>query len=101
MAASAQRSRRASQRAVFGGFAARPPGGQPGLSSPTTPPPFPLSLQAGSYALNAGRKKKERVGRLMQMHANSREDVKKAFAGDIVAVAGLKVGGAGLQGEVG
>lgn len=51
--------------------------------------------------MNAGRKKKERVGRLMQMHANSREDVKKAFAGDIVAVAGLKVGGAGLQGEVG
>ncbi|KAI7838682.1 hypothetical protein COHA_007484 [Chlorella ohadii] len=47
-------------------------------------------LEAGSYALNAAKGKKERIGRLMQMHANSREDVKEARAGDIVAIAGLK-----------
>jgi elongation factor G len=47
-------------------------------------------LEAGSYALCAARGKKERIGRLMEMHANSREDVKLARAGDIVAVAGLK-----------
>lgn len=47
-------------------------------------------LEAGSYALNAAKGKKERIGRLMQMHANSREDVKEARAGDIIAIAGLK-----------
>ena len=47
-------------------------------------------LEAGTYAMNAARGKKERIGRLMEMHANSREDVKLARAGDIVAVAGLK-----------
>ncbi|KAL4427466.1 hypothetical protein ABPG77_000755 [Micractinium sp. CCAP 211/92] len=47
-------------------------------------------LEAGSYALNAAKGKKERIGRLMEMHANSREDVKEARAGDIVAIAGLK-----------
>ena len=47
-------------------------------------------LEAGTYALNAAKGKKERIGRLMEMHANSREDVKMARAGDIVAVAGLK-----------
>ena len=48
------------------------------------------TLEAGSYALNAAKGKKERIGRLMEMHANSREDIKIARAGDIVAVAGLK-----------
>ncbi|KAL6771931.1 EFG1 [Auxenochlorella protothecoides x Auxenochlorella symbiontica] len=48
------------------------------------------TLEAGTYVLNAAREKKERIGRLMEMHANSREDVKYAYAGDIVAVAGLK-----------
>jgi elongation factor G len=47
-------------------------------------------LEAGTYALNANKGKKERIGRLMLMHANNREDIKEAFAGDIVAVAGLK-----------
>ena len=47
-------------------------------------------LEAGTYTLCAARGKKERIGRLMEMHANSREDVKMARAGDIVAVAGLK-----------
>ncbi|KMZ57555.1 Elongation factor EF-G [Zostera marina] len=47
-------------------------------------------LTAGSYVLNANKGKKERIGRLLEMHANSREDVKTAVAGDIVALAGLK-----------
>ncbi|KAK1376410.1 Elongation factor G, chloroplastic [Heracleum sosnowskyi] len=47
-------------------------------------------LAAGSYVLNANKGKKERIGRLLEMHANSREDVKVALAGDIIALAGLK-----------
>lgn len=47
-------------------------------------------LEAGTYALNSNKGKKERIGRLMMMHANNREDVKVAFAGDIVAIGGLK-----------
>ncbi|XP_042512022.1 elongation factor G-2, chloroplastic [Macadamia integrifolia] len=47
-------------------------------------------LTAGSYVLNSNKGKKERIGRLLEMHANSREDVKVALAGDIVALAGLK-----------
>jgi elongation factor G len=47
-------------------------------------------LEAGTYALNAAKGKKERIGRLVEMHANSREDIKEARAGDIVAVGGLK-----------
>lgn len=43
--------------------------------------------------LSAAKGRKERVGRLMQMHANSREDVKEARAGDIIAIAGAWVGG--------
>ena len=48
-------------------------------------------LNAGTYVLNANKGKKERIGRLLEMHANSREDVKTARTGDIVALAGLKV----------
>ncbi len=47
-------------------------------------------LKSGSYIFNANSDKKERVGRLLFMHANSREDVEKVRAGDIVAVVGLK-----------
>lgn len=47
-------------------------------------------LAAGSYVLNSNKGKKERIGRLLEMHANSREDVKVAMAGDIIALAGLK-----------
>ncbi|XP_057977498.1 elongation factor G-2, chloroplastic [Malania oleifera] len=47
-------------------------------------------LTAGSYVLNSNKGKKERIGRLLEMHANSREDVKTALAGDIIALAGLK-----------
>ncbi|HSO76127.1 MAG TPA: elongation factor G, partial [Blastocatellia bacterium] len=48
------------------------------------------TLKSGSYTLNSTRGAKERVGRIMQMHANKREDVEQSSAGDIVAVAGLK-----------
>lgn len=47
-------------------------------------------LIAGSYVYNANKGKKERLGRLLEMHANSREDVEVAMTGDIVALAGLK-----------
>ncbi|MBO0857584.1 MAG: elongation factor G [Chloracidobacterium sp.] len=48
------------------------------------------TLKSGSYVLNSTRGAKERVGRIMKMHANKREDVDEAYAGEIVAVAGLK-----------
>ncbi len=47
-------------------------------------------LESGTYVMNTVKGKKERVGRMLLMHANSREDVKEARAGDIVAIAGLK-----------
>jgi len=48
------------------------------------------TLQTGTSVLNSVKGKKERVGRMLEMHSNSREDIKEAFAGDIVAIAGLK-----------
>ncbi len=48
------------------------------------------SLKAGSYIYNATRKKKERIGRLLKMHANKREEIKEVYAGDIAACVGLK-----------
>jgi len=48
------------------------------------------SLGSGSYVENANTEKKERIGRILRMHANSREEVQEIFAGDIVAVVGLK-----------
>ena len=47
-------------------------------------------LNTGDGLLNSTRDKKERVGRMLLMHANNREDIKEAYAGDIVALAGLK-----------
>jgi elongation factor G len=47
-------------------------------------------LESGMGLLNSTKDKKERVGRMLLMHANNREDIKEAFAGDIVALAGLK-----------
>ncbi|MCE2926194.1 MAG: elongation factor G [Rickettsiales bacterium] len=47
-------------------------------------------LEAGSYVQNTIKDNRERVGRMLLMHANNREDIKEAFAGDIVALAGLK-----------
>lgn len=48
------------------------------------------TLSAGSYVLNSVKGEKERVGRMLLMHANNREEIKEAVAGDIVAVVGLK-----------
>ena len=48
-------------------------------------------VKASSSLLNSVKDKRERVGRILLMHANSREDVKEAYAGDIVALAGLKM----------
>ena len=47
-------------------------------------------LSAGSYILNSTKGKKERLGRVLQMHANKRMDIDEVFAGDIAAVVGLK-----------
>jgi elongation factor G len=47
-------------------------------------------LSSGDVIYNSAKKKKERIGRIVQMHANSREEVKKVFAGDIAAAIGLK-----------
>jgi elongation factor G len=47
-------------------------------------------IESGSTVLNSTKDKRERVGRMLLMHANNREDIKEAFAGDIVALAGLK-----------
>jgi elongation factor G len=46
-------------------------------------------LNAGSYIFNATKKKRERIGRILKMHANKREDIKEARTGDIVAAVGL------------
>ena len=47
-------------------------------------------MTAGSYVYNSVKDKKERIGRMLLMHANKREDLKDAYAGDIIALAGLK-----------
>ena len=48
------------------------------------------TLTSGSTVLNANKGKKERIGRILQMHANHREDIEKVYAGDIAAAVGLK-----------
>ncbi|WP_299297551.1 elongation factor G, partial [uncultured Tateyamaria sp.] len=48
------------------------------------------TLEKGSTLLNATKGRKERVGRMMMMHSNDREEITEAFAGDIIALAGLK-----------
>ncbi|HPI49434.1 MAG TPA: elongation factor G [Hyphomonadaceae bacterium] len=48
------------------------------------------TLNSGTTLLNSTKEKKERIGRMLEMHANDRKDIKEAFAGDIVAVAALK-----------
>src|SRR6185503_4501296 len=47
-------------------------------------------LSSGSYVYNSVKGKKERIGRLLKMHANKREDIKEVYAGDIAAAVGLK-----------
>src|SRR5499433_123465 len=48
------------------------------------------TLTSGTGVVNSTKERKERIGRMLLMHANNREDIKEAFAGDIVALAGLK-----------
>ncbi len=48
------------------------------------------TLNSGSYVLNATKGKKERIGRILQMHANHREEIETVYAGDIAAAVGLK-----------
>jgi elongation factor G len=48
------------------------------------------TLKAGSYVLNASKGKKERIGRVLEMHANHREEMEEVYAGDIGAIVGLK-----------
>ena len=48
------------------------------------------TLKSGSYVLNATKGKKERIGRILQMHANHREEIDTVYAGDIAAAVGLK-----------
>jgi len=48
-------------------------------------------IESGDHVLNSIKDKKERIGRMLLMHANSREDIKEARAGDIVAIPGLKI----------
>ncbi|WP_024621754.1 elongation factor G [Metaclostridioides mangenotii] len=48
------------------------------------------TLDSGSYVLNSTKNKRERIGRILQMHANTREEITKVFAGDIAAAVGLK-----------
>ncbi|NMO97517.1 elongation factor G [Paenibacillus lemnae] len=52
-------------------------------------------LQSGSYVLNATKNKRERIGRILQMHANSRQEITEVYSGDIAAAVGLKDTGTG------
>ena len=49
------------------------------------------TMNSGSYVLNATKNKKERVGRILQMHANKREELDKVYSGDIAAAIGFKI----------
>ena len=52
-------------------------------------------LKTGSYIYNSTRNRRERIGRILRMHANHREDIEEVFSGDIVAAVGLKATGTG------
>ncbi|NYB74243.1 elongation factor G [Sedimentibacter hydroxybenzoicus DSM 7310] len=49
------------------------------------------TLESGSYVLNSTKNKRERIGRILQMHANKREEIKTSYSGDIEAAVGLKL----------
>ena len=53
------------------------------------------TMNSGSYVLNATKGKKERVGRILQMHANKRQEIDKVYSGDIAAAVGFKITGTG------
>jgi elongation factor G len=48
------------------------------------------TMKKGDQLLNSTKNKKERIGRMVMMHANKQEEITEAFAGDIIALAGLK-----------
>jgi len=52
-------------------------------------------LKSGSYVYNSTKSRRERIGRILRMHANHREDIEEVYSGDIVAAVGLKVTGTG------
>src|SRR5699024_8299526 len=56
---------------------------------------YSVTLTSGSYAKNSTKNKRERVGRLLQMHANSRQELNTVYSGDIAAAVGLKETGTG------
>ena len=62
----------------------------PSWASSPSSASIPGTLKAGSYVLNPVKGKKERIGRVLQMHANHREDIEEVYAGDIAAAVGLK-----------
>ena len=53
------------------------------------------TMNSGSYVLNSSKGKKERVGRILQMHANKRQELDKVYSGDIAAAVGFKITGTG------
>jgi len=53
------------------------------------------TLNSGSYVLNSVKNKKERVGRILQMHANKRKEIEKVYSGDIAAAIGFKISSTG------
>jgi elongation factor G len=82
-------TRKASDKEPFSGLAFKVMN-DPFVGSLTFVRVYSGEIRAGTYTQNSVKGKKERVGRLLEMHANTREDVKTARAGDIVAIAGLK-----------
>ena len=53
-------------------------------------PRYSGTLNSGSYVFNSTKGKRERIGRILQMHANHREEIEDVYAGDIAAAVGLK-----------
>jgi elongation factor G len=82
-------SRPADDKAPFAGLAFKVMD-DPFVGSITFVRVYSGTVQSGMAVLNSVKDQKERVGRMLLMHANNREDIKEAYAGDIVAFAGLK-----------
>ncbi len=82
-------SRECSEEAPFSGLAFKIMN-DPFVGSLTFVRIYSGKLEAGSYVINSVKERKERIGRMLLMHANNREEIKQAEAGDIVALVGLK-----------
>ena len=82
-------ARRADDNMAFAGLAFKIMN-DPFVGSLTFTRIYSGKLEKGGSILNATKGKKERVGRMMMMHSNNREEIDEAFAGDIIALAGLK-----------